>query len=98
MHAGDDLAEGRLAGAVLADERVDRAALDLEVDSRQRLDAAEALPDAVERDVDVGHATALSCGCGTTTEPRFQTPVTAPGSSKRERSPGSASSTIASKA
>ena len=51
MHAGDDLAERRLAGAVLADERVDRAASDGERHARERLDAAEVLGDVQELEV-----------------------------------------------
>ena len=43
MDAVEDLDEGRLAGAVLAEERMDLAAPDAEVDAAQRLDAGEAL-------------------------------------------------------
>jgi hypothetical protein len=40
--------ERRLAGAVLADERVHRAAANGEADSGERLDAAEVLGDVQE--------------------------------------------------
>ena len=50
VHAGDDLHERRLAGAVLADEAVDLARAQGEVDAPQGLDAAEALGDALHRD------------------------------------------------
>jgi hypothetical protein len=43
---GDDPAKCRLAGSVLSDERVDRAALDREGDLLKSLDAGEALADA----------------------------------------------------
>ena len=43
MHAGDDLHQRRLAGAVLADEAVDLAGAEREVDIAQRLHAAERL-------------------------------------------------------
>ena len=42
-HAGEDVHERRLAGAVLAEQRVDLAALEVEIDAAQRLHAAEAL-------------------------------------------------------
>ena len=48
MHAGDDLHQRALAGAVLADETVDLAGGEREVDVAQRLDAAERLRDAVQ--------------------------------------------------
>ena len=46
--AGDDLDQRRLAGAVVAEERDDLAAIDVEADAAQRLDRAEMLGDAVE--------------------------------------------------
>ena len=45
MHAGDDLHQRALAGAVLADETMDLAGGEREVDPAQRLDAAEGLRD-----------------------------------------------------
>src|SRR5262249_4825606 len=48
MHPGDDLHHGRLAGAVLADEPVDLAGLEREVDIPKGPDAAERLRDAAE--------------------------------------------------
>ena len=51
VDARDDLPERRLAGAVLADERVDRAAPDGERHARERLDAAEVLGDVLELEV-----------------------------------------------
>ena len=46
--AGQDLEERRLAGAVLADERVASPAATAEADAAQRADGAERLPDVVE--------------------------------------------------
>ena len=54
QRAGDDPAERRLAGAVLADERVHRASADGERNARERLDAAEVLGDVQELEVDCG--------------------------------------------
>jgi hypothetical protein len=48
VDAGGDLAEGRLAGTVLADERVHRAAANREADAGEGLDAAEVLGDVQE--------------------------------------------------
>ena len=48
VDAGDALDQGRLAGAVVADEGHHLAGPDLEVDLRERLDGAEALRDPVE--------------------------------------------------
>ena len=48
MHAGDDLHQRALAGAVLADETMDLAGGEREVDPAQRLDAAEGLRDPVQ--------------------------------------------------
>ena len=48
MHAGDDLHQRALAGAVLADETMDLAGGEREVDPTQRLDAAEGLGDLVQ--------------------------------------------------
>src|SRR5262249_35351617 len=45
MHAGDDLHHRRLAGAVLADQAMDLAGLELEVDVAQRRHTAEGLRD-----------------------------------------------------
>ena len=50
VHAGDDLDERRLAGAVLAEERVHLAGEDVEVDVLEDADAGEGLRDAGERD------------------------------------------------
>ena len=49
--AGDDLPERRLAGAVLADQRVHRTRLDLQRDAVERQDAAVVLGDVLELDV-----------------------------------------------
>src|SRR5829696_4308837 len=49
-HAVEDLDEGRLAGAVLAEERVDLAAPDREIDAVVGKKPAVALGDAAERD------------------------------------------------
>jgi hypothetical protein len=46
LDPGQDLHQRRLAGAVLADQRVHLAGLEVEVDARQRGDLAEALVDA----------------------------------------------------
>ena len=45
VHAGEDLHQRRLAGAVLADQRVHLAGAKLEVDAVERGDAGEALGD-----------------------------------------------------
>ena len=47
-HVGQDLDEGRLAGAVLAQQRHDLAARDVEAHALQRARAAEGLVDVVE--------------------------------------------------
>ncbi len=44
--AGEDVHQRRLPGAVFAEERVNFAALEIEVDAAQRLHAAKALDDA----------------------------------------------------
>ena len=51
QHAGDDLAQRRLAGAVLADERVDRPARDAQRHRVERADGSEVLGDVRELDV-----------------------------------------------
>ena len=43
MHAGQDLDQRRLAGAVVADQRHDLAGMDVEIDVGQRRDGAELL-------------------------------------------------------
>src|SRR6185312_10627901 len=48
MQAGDDLHQRAFARAVLADETVDLAGGEREVDPAQRLDAAEGLADPLE--------------------------------------------------
>src|SRR5690606_32132984 len=48
LAAGDDLDEGRLAGAVVAEERHHLAARNVEGDAAERFDGAEALGDVVE--------------------------------------------------
>ena len=48
MHAVQDLDQRRLAGAVLAEERVDLAGAHRDVDAAQRRHAAEALGDAAD--------------------------------------------------
>ena len=45
-HAGENIHQGRLAGAVLAKQRVDFPALEIEIDAAQCLRAAKALDDA----------------------------------------------------
>jgi hypothetical protein len=50
MHAGDDLHQRRLAGAVLADETMDLAGLEHEADIAQGRDAAEGFRDAQKLD------------------------------------------------
>ena len=57
VHAGDDLDQRRLAGAVLAEERVHLAGEDVEVDVLEHADAGEGLRDAGERD-EGGHLAA----------------------------------------
>ena len=47
VHPGEDLGEGRLAGPVLAEQRVNLAAVEVEIDVGQHLDAGEGLRDAV---------------------------------------------------
>ena len=51
VHAADDLAERRLAGAVLADEGVDAPRLDVQGDVVERLRRSESLGDALDGDV-----------------------------------------------
>ena len=46
MHAGDDLHQRAFAGAVFADETMDLAGVQREVDTAKRLDAAEGFRDA----------------------------------------------------
>jgi hypothetical protein len=46
VHAGEDLHQRRLAGAVVADQGDDLALIDIEVDVGQRPDGAEAFRDA----------------------------------------------------
>ena len=50
VEAVEDRHQGRLAGAVLADDAVDRAALDDEVDRPVGVDGAEALVDVLQLD------------------------------------------------
>ena len=47
--AGEDVHQGRFAGAVLAEQRMNFAALEIEVDAAQGLHAAKALDDAAHR-------------------------------------------------
>jgi hypothetical protein len=51
---GEDLHQRRLAGAVLADDGVDRAARDVQVHAVERLHAAEALREAADADGEWG--------------------------------------------
>ena len=60
--AGDDLDQGRLAGAVVAHEAHDIAGLDREIDALQRLDGAEMLGDALE--LQQSHPTSLGSRSG----------------------------------
>ena len=48
MHAGQDLDQRRLAGAVVADQRHDLAGVDVEIDVGQGRDGAEVLGDAAQ--------------------------------------------------
>src|SRR6266568_2790005 len=48
MHAGDDLHQRALSSAVFADETMDLAGGEREVDAPERLDAAEGLRDLVQ--------------------------------------------------
>src|SRR5207249_4144555 len=57
--SGEDLHQGRLAGAVLADDGVDRAAAGLEAHVQERLDAAVPFREAADRD-GVGGRAALA--------------------------------------
>ena len=50
VDAGEDVAQRRLAGAVLPEQHVDFAAAQLEVDVAQRPDPVEALRDVVDPD------------------------------------------------
>ncbi len=45
-HARENVHQCRLAGAILAEQRMDLAPLEVEIDAAQRLRAAEALDDA----------------------------------------------------
>ena len=60
MHAAKDANERRLAGAVLADDGVDFADGDVEVDAGERHGGAEMLADALERRRPDGSCAALS--------------------------------------
>src|SRR5690606_6285197 len=48
IDAGDNLHQGRLAGAILAHQRVDLAGADVEIDITERLDTGEALADSAQ--------------------------------------------------
>src|SRR5690606_34432653 len=50
VHAGEDFREGRLAGAVLAEQRVNLARHEVEVDIAQHIDGGEGLADATGGD------------------------------------------------
>jgi hypothetical protein len=69
VHAGEDLHQGRLAGAVLADDRVDLARGAGEVDAVQDGDAVEGLDDAGHPQP-LAHAavTATGVAAGTSTQ------------------------------
>ena len=60
MHAVEDLHQRRLAGAVLAEQRVDFACAHLDVDAAQGLHAAEVLGDAAAEDSGSGGVTRRS--------------------------------------
>src|SRR5690606_33986635 len=62
VQAGDDVEEGRLAGAVRADEAVDLTALDGNADVGQRLQAAEAFGNAPYFEDRFRHARLLAQG------------------------------------
>jgi hypothetical protein len=48
-HTGQDLHQRRLAGAVLAEQRGDLAAMDIEIDALERVDAAIRHDDVARR-------------------------------------------------
>src|ERR1700736_4759587 len=58
--AADDLADGRLAGAVLADDGVHLAGAEIEIDGVEDPRRAEALLDLLQANDDVGHGWRLS--------------------------------------
>ena len=62
LHAGQDLHQRRLAGAVLAHQRVHLAAAEVEADPGQRGHAGEALADAPRRQQRPGSARVLPAG------------------------------------
>ena len=88
MHAGEDVHQRRLAGAVLAEERVDLAGLQVEVDAAQRLDAAEALLDAahLEERLSHGPGTRTTRGGGRRRGARSPRPAGRPSSAAAESS------------
>jgi hypothetical protein len=55
MHAGQDLDQGRLAGAIVAEEAMHLASLKIEGHAFQRNDGAEIFADILERDQRGGH-------------------------------------------
>ncbi len=63
LEAGDDVEERRLARAVRADQRRDRAALDAEARAVHGADAAEALLDALDLEDGVTHRAASPASC-----------------------------------
>jgi hypothetical protein len=64
LGSGNGLDQGRLAGAVVADQADDLAAVDLEVDVLERLDRAEALREALQREERLRpRVGSRGCGC-----------------------------------
>ena len=55
-HAGEDLDQRRLAGAIVADQADDLAAVDVQVDAAERIDAAVGLRDVAQFDEALAHA------------------------------------------
>ena len=54
-HAGEDLDQRRLAGAVVADQADDLAAVDMKIDAAERIDAAVGFRDVAKLDQALGH-------------------------------------------
>ena len=52
-HAGENLHQRRLAGAILSEQRGDLAAMDVEIDALERVNAAVRLGDIARREHDV---------------------------------------------
>ena len=61
-HAGEDLDQRRLAGAVVADQADDLADVDVQADAAERVDVAVGLRDVAELDQVLGHSACLPAG------------------------------------